>query len=154
MIVYDSKTVSRKSRYLVNAEAALIRKYMEQNLELGKTHNDIMNELQIKPATYYRHVKRIMDEDSKIWDKVHMDSAKYRAQQLIDSLLDCVNLCKQIINDPKSKPSDKIEAAKTLCLSQSHIYKIVESGPTFKVSLPLYPKNLSITDQNQNNETI
>ena len=99
---------------------------MEQNLELGKTHNDIMNELQIKPATYYRYVKRIMDQDAKIWDKVHIDSAKYRAQQLIDSLLDCVNLCKQIINDPKSKPSDKIEAAKTLCLSQSHIYKIVE----------------------------
>ena len=58
------KTVSRKSRFLVNAETALIRKYMEQNLELGKTHQDI-NELQIKPATYYRHVKRIINEDAK-----------------------------------------------------------------------------------------
>ena len=108
MIVYDSKNVSRKSRFLVNAETALIRKYMEQNLELGKTHQDIMNELQIKPATYYRHVKRIMNEDAKAWDKVHMDSAKYRAQRLIDDLLNCVNLCKQIMNDPKMK-SQRIE---------------------------------------------
>ena len=29
-----------------------------------------MNELQISEATYYRHVKRIMNEDAKIWDKV------------------------------------------------------------------------------------
>jgi len=110
MIVYDSKPVSRNSRFLVNAETALIRKFMEQNLELGKTHQDIMNELQIKPATYYRHVKRIIDQDSKIWDKVHMDSAKYRAQRLVDDLLSCVNLCKQIMNDPKEKAADRIEA--------------------------------------------
>jgi hypothetical protein len=37
----------RKPKSLVNAETALIRKYMEQNLELGKSHRDIMNELQI-----------------------------------------------------------------------------------------------------------
>ena len=78
---------------------------MEQNLELGKSHRDIMNELQISEATYYRHVKRIMDEDAKVWDKVHMDSARYRSQRLIDDLLNCVNLCKQIMNNPNEKAS-------------------------------------------------
>jgi predicted DNA-binding transcriptional regulator AlpA len=125
----------------MNAETNLIRKFMEQNLELGKSHNDIIQELGISRATYYRHVKRIMDEDAKIWDKVHMDSAKYRAQRLVDSLLNCVNLCKQIMNDPKARPVDRIEAAKTLCISEAQIYKIVENGPTFKVSLPIYPNN-------------
>ena len=43
-------------------------------------------------------------EKTQIWDKVHMDSAKYRATQLIDDLLNCVNLCKQIMNDRKSEP--------------------------------------------------
>ena len=125
--------MSKKSRSLVNAETALIRKFMEQNLELGKSHHDFMKELQISQATYYRHAKRIMDEDSKIWDKVHMDSAKYRATQLMDALLNCVNLCKQIMNDPKSRASDKIETSKTLCLSEAHNFKLVNEGPVFKV---------------------
>ena len=141
MRVYDSKIVSKKSRSLVEAECNFIRKFMEQNLELGKSHRDIMNELQISEATYYRHDKRIMDEDAKVWDKVHMDSAKYRAQQLIDALLNCVNLCKQIMNDPKSRASDRIEAAKTLCIAETNIFKIVNEGPVFRVSLPVFPNN-------------
>ncbi len=156
MRVYDSKiTVSKKSRNLVEAECNFIRKFMEQNLELGKSHRDIMNELQISEATYYRHVKRIMDEDAKIWDKVHMDSAKYRSQRLIDDLLNCVNLCKQIMNNPNEKPADRIEAAKTLCISEAQIYKIVECGPTFKPTLPIYPKNNNpeLTDNSNDDST-
>ena len=149
MIVYDSKTVSRKSRFLVNAETALIRKYMEQNLELGKTHQDIMNELQIKRATYYRHVKRIMNEDAKAWDKVHLDSAKYRAHRLMDDLLNCVNLCKKIMNDENAKPADRIEAAKTLCIAETNIFKIVNEGPIFRVSLPIFPKDKELTDNSE-----
>ena len=95
--------MSRKSRNVMNAETAVIRRYMEQNLPLGKGHNDIIKELGISRATYFRYVKRIQDEDAEIWDKVHMDSAKYRATQLMDALLNCVNLCKQIMNDPKSR---------------------------------------------------
>ena len=129
---------------------------MEQNLELGKSHRDIMNELQISEATYYRHVKRIMDEDAKVWDKVHMDSAKYRAQRLIDDLLNCVNLCKQIMNDERAKPDDRIEAAKTLCIAEANIFKFVNEGPVFKVSLPLYPNNNnqqeSISNNNNNDD--
>ena len=131
--------MSKKSRSLVNAETNLIRKFMEQELELGKSHHDIMNELQISQATYYRHVKRIMNEDSKIWDKVHIDSAQYRAVRLIEALQNTSNLCKQIMNDPKSRAYDRIEAAKTLCLSEGHIFRLVNEGPVFKVELPLYP---------------
>ena len=112
---------------------------MEQNLELGKSHRDIMNELQISQATYYRHVKRIMNEDAKAWEKIHMDSAEYRAQRLIDDLLNCVNLCKQIMNDESARPNDRLEAAKTLCIAESNIFKIVNDGPVFKVSLPIFP---------------
>ena len=140
--------MSKKARSLVEAECNFIRKFMEQNLELGKSHRDIMNELQISEATYYRHVKRIMDEDAKVWDKVHMDSARYRSQRLIDDLLNCVNLCKQIMNDENARPNDRIEASKTLCIAETNIYKIVEEGPTFRVSLPLYPNNQESINNN------
>ena len=94
-----------------------------------------------------------MDEDTKIWDKVHMDSAKYRAQRLVDSLLNCVNLCKKIMNDENAKVSDRIEASKTLCIAETNIYKIVEEGPTFRVSLPLYHNNNQESICNNNDST-
>ena len=37
----------KKSRSLINAETNLIRKFMEQNLELGKSHEDIIKDLDI-----------------------------------------------------------------------------------------------------------
>jgi hypothetical protein len=131
----------KKAKPLVAAETNLIRRFMEQNLELGKSHEDIIQQLGISQATYYRHVKRIMDTDAKLWDSVHMDSAKYRAQRLVDSLLNCVNLCKQLMNDEKARPDDRIEAAKTLCIAETNIFKIVNEGPVFRVSLPVFPNN-------------
>ena len=145
--------MSRKSRNVMNAETAVIRRYMEQNLPLGKGHNDIIKELGISRATYFRYVKRIQDEDAEIWDKVHMDSAKYRATQLMDALLNCVNLCKQIMNDPKSRASDRIEAAKTLCIAETNIFKIIQEGPVFKVSLPLFPKDNNQQESINNNNS-
>ena len=141
--------MSRKSRNVMNAETAVIRRYMEQNLPLGKGHNDIIKELGISRATYFRYVKRIQDEDAEIWDKVHMDSAKYRATQLMDALLNCVNLCKQIMNDPKSRANDRIEAAKTLCIAETNIFKIVNEGPVFKVSVYLFFLRIIISKNQQ-----
>ena len=45
------------------------------------------------------------------------------------------------MNDENAKVSDRIEASKTLCIAETNIYKIVEEGPTFRVSLPLYHNN-------------
>jgi hypothetical protein len=143
--------MSRKPKSIMNAETNLIRSFMEQNLELGKTHNDIIKELDIPRATYFRHVKRIMDEDAKIWDKVHMDSAQYRATRLIQHLEECINLCKQIMNDPNTSSRDKIEAAKTLCMSEAHIFKLVNEGPTFKTSIDVIKKS---PFDNNNQESI
>jgi hypothetical protein len=124
---------------------------MENNLEVGKSHHEICAELNISQRTYFRHVKRIMNEDSKIWDKVHIDSAQYRAVRLIEALQNTSNLCKQIINDPNSRASDKIEAAKTLCISETHIFKIVQDGPVFKMSLPIFHNNNNRQELNDNN---
>ena len=120
-------------------------------MQEGFFTNNIIKELGISRATYFRYVKRIQDEDAEIWDKVHMDSAKYRATQLMDALLNCVNLCKQIMNDEKARPDDRIEAAKTLCIAETNIFKIVNDGPTFKVSLPLYPNNNNNQELTDNN---
>ena len=61
------------------------------------------------------------------------------------------------MNDENTKVSDRIEASKTLCIAETNIYKIVESGPTFRVSLPLYHNNNnqqeSISNNNNNDNS-
>ena len=65
-----------------------------------------------------------------------MDSAKYRATRLMDGLFNCVNVCKQIRDSPNTKPDDRMEAARTICEAEANIFKLVNEGPTFRVSLP------------------
>ena len=84
---------------------------LEQNLELGLSHEDIIQQLNISRATYYRHIKRIMDQDAKIWDEVHMDSAKYTATRLLESLFNCINVCKEIRDSPNANPEERMEFA-------------------------------------------
>ena len=57
--------MSKKSRSQINIESNFIRQYMEQNLELGKSHEDIIQQLGISRATFYRHVKRIMNKTKR-----------------------------------------------------------------------------------------
>jgi DNA invertase Pin-like site-specific DNA recombinase len=73
-----------KARNVVEAENNLTRKMLEQNL--GCSHEEIMQKLNISRPTYHRHINTIYKEDAKIWDKVNIDSAKYRAAKLIQSL--------------------------------------------------------------------
>jgi DNA invertase Pin-like site-specific DNA recombinase len=69
---------------LVAAETNLIRKMLDQNL--GCSHEEIMQKLNISRPTYHRHINRIYKQDAKIWDKfIHLDSAS------LDSILNCVS---------------------------------------------------------------
>ena len=127
--------MSNKSRNLIAAETNLIRKYLDQRLELGKSHEDIMQELQISQATYYRYVKRIMEQDAQAWEKQYLDSAKYRAVQLLTDLQNCRNLCLKVAMDDKEHSRDRIEAYKTAAEASANIYKLVAEGPTFRVTV-------------------
>ena len=102
----------KKAITLVEAETNLIRKMLEQNL--GCSHEEIMPKLNISRPTYHRHINRIYKEDAKIWDKVHIDSAKYRATKLIQSLDECIDLCIEIRDNPKNRPDDRMEASRTM----------------------------------------
>ena len=143
-----------KSRVVVNAERNLIRQHMNHNLELGKTHNDIIQQLGIPRTNYFRRVKEIMNEDSKIWDKVNMDSAKYRASQLVQRLEECINLCKQVRDNPNEDSRTRMEASQNMCIAEAQLFKIIESGPTFRISIPLVNNNKTPELTDQNNETI
>jgi hypothetical protein len=136
--------MSKKARSLIAAETNLIRKMLEQNVNCS--HQEIMEKIQISRPTYHRYIRRMLTEDSKIWDEVHMDSANYRATRLMDSLFNCIKVFNEIMDSPNAKPDDRMEAARTICEAEANVYKLVLEGPTFKTTIKL-PSNESINKQ-------
>ena len=148
MRVYDNTIVSKKSRNLISAETNLIRKFLEQRLELGTSHEDIIQQLGISQATYYRHLQRIQRQDAEKWEKVYLDSAKYRAVQLLTDLQNCRNLCLKIAMDENVEYRDRMEGARTAAEASANIFKLINEGPTFRRSVGIKIKKLPF-DNNQ-----
>jgi hypothetical protein len=146
--------MSNKSRSQIEKETNLIRRFLENNLERGLGHEDIIKELGISRATYYRYVRRIYKHYEKVWDEIYLPSVKYRTVQLADCFNTCIQFCKEIMDDPNTKPSDRIEAAKTMCEAQANLAKLAMDGPTFRPSLRLSSpyNNHQELDNNSNKE--
>ena len=47
----------------------------------------------------------------------HIDSAKYRATMLLQSLEECYHINRQIATNEKNKPKDRIQASETMCFN-------------------------------------
>ena len=129
--------VPKNPRHVVQAQTQIIRQKMREH----KHDYEIIRELQIPEQTFYQYKRRIMKEDAKLWDKIIIDSAKYRALELIQLLEHTKNSCIEIANDPNTKPDDKIDALETACISQAHIFKIINEGPTFRITTPIFKHN-------------
>ena len=78
-----------------------------------------------------------MKQDSKLWDSIIIDNAKYRAVELIQLLEFTKNECIEIAKNPDTRTNDKIEALTTACVAQANIVKIINQGPTFRMNLPV-----------------
>ncbi len=59
----------------VESQSNIIRSMINDN----KTDTQIINELKMPVQTFYSYKKRIQKQDAQIWEKVHIDSAKYKA---------------------------------------------------------------------------
>ena len=120
----------RNSKQLVEARSIRIR-LMEDN----KSDRQIIQELGINNHTYYTYKSRIQKEDAHIWDRIHMDSAKYRATQFIKLLEECFLINRAIALSNKEDSRVRIEASKAMCEAAANIFKIVNEGSIFKPSL-------------------
>lgn len=129
--------VPKSPRHVVEAQTQIIRQKMREH----KHDIDIIRELQIPEQTFYQYKRRIMKQDTKLWDKVIIDSAKYRAVELIKLLEFTKNECVEIAKDPNTKPDDRIEALTTACVAQANIVKMINEGPTFRITTPIFKNN-------------
>ena len=129
--------MSGNARQIVEHQTNLIKqKFLEH-----KTDPEIIKELGILAPTYYKYKKRIQTQDAKLWDKNIIDSAKARAVELVQLLDYTKNLCLKIADNPTSFDKDRIEAARTACEAQVNILKLINEGPTFRLSLPVQRSN-------------
>ena len=132
--------MSKNFTQIVESKSNIIRGMINDN----KTDTQIINELKMSVQTFYSYKKRIQKQDAEIWGKVHIDSAKYRASRLIERLEECEILAVIIRDDEKNEPRDRLEAGKTACEAAANIYKLVNEGPTFRVSLPTNPHTINV----------
>lgn len=124
--------MSNQSIQVVNAQLNTIRTLMYDE-HLGD--REIVKRLNIPAPTFYDYKKRIHDEDSQIWDRIHVESTKFHVTQLISDLEDCRNLCLKIADNDKEPNRDRIDAYRTACEAKANIVKLLQEGPTFNTSL-------------------
>ena len=61
--------VPKSPRHVVEAQTQIIRQKMREH----KHDIDIIRELQIPEQTFYQYKRRIIQQDTKLWDKVIID---------------------------------------------------------------------------------
>ena len=91
-----------------------------------------------------KNFTQIVESKSNIIRGMIIDSAKYRASRLIERLEECEILAVIIRDDEKNEPRDRLETGKTACEAGANIYKLINEGPTFRVSLPTNPHTINV----------
>ena len=113
----------------------LIKRLMHEEF---KTDTEILKQLRISQSALYDYKLKIQQEDQRIWDLVHQDSSKYRAVQLLADLDRCRQECLKISTDKINVSArDRMEALKTSCEASANIFKLLNEGLSFNVSIPL-----------------
>ena len=126
---------------MANKPRDQVRREMDiiYNLMYGKPNlsdEEIIEQLQINERTFRRYKNRIEAQYSKVWEKESQDRARYAYAKFNRTLEYCYRETKKIIDDGRTKPSEKIEAIKTLDVLASQIAKLGKDGPIFTPQLP------------------
>ncbi len=119
------------SRQQVKAQEELIMNLINE----GYKDQEIIDKLNIPRTTYYHYKKRLQKEIAKKWDKVILDSAKFRAVQLIDSFEECYTFNKAVMENENVDWKTRIEASKIMCEANANIFKIVNEGLSVKPTM-------------------
>mgnify|MGYP003575456934 CR=1 FL=1 len=72
IIIYHNSNAKNFSQ-IVKSKSNIIRSMINDN----KTDTQIINELKMPVQTFYTYKRRIQEQDAQIWEKIHIDSAKY-----------------------------------------------------------------------------
>ena len=125
--------MANKPREQVRRELELIRKLSEDD---NLSDNEILEQLQISQPTLDRYKRRIRQQYIKAWERQDINRVEYTYIRFKNTLEYCYRETKKIIDNPGSKPMERIEAIKTLAVLDSQIATLAKDGPIFKPQLP------------------
>lgn len=120
--------MGRKSKNVVNAEINRLRRVLEST---DKPDFEVIEELKVKPATFYRYKNRILEQDKAAWLEVAKESLESAALKIKKKLDYAMKIYKDVADNAPDQRA-RIEAAKKLVECQIIFYRMLEKGPTSK----------------------
>jgi ACT domain-containing protein len=102
--------LGRKPSQQVNSEINRLRRVLETS---NKSDIELIEELQIKKATFYRYKETIREQDKEAWQEIAKESLEERSKKIMDAINFALTNFKDIAinsNDDRAK----IEANKNV----------------------------------------
>ena len=137
--------MANKPRSQVKHEMEIIEELMYGKPNLSD--KEIINQLQINDRTFRRYRNRIEEKNVKIWEKEAQDRSRRAHARLNMKLEYLARETKKIIDDNHNKPSERIEAIKTLDILEAQIATLAREGPVFRAQLPNKVVKIDSTEQ-------
>jgi ACT domain-containing protein len=109
-------------------------KLMKEIRKLLSIKNDyeIMKILGIPNSTFYRYKSKIYIEDKELWSKTMVEPLESRMLKIMGSLEESYRIYRQIAQDEKAKPMDRIRASRKMVDAQYNIMNLLKKGPNSK----------------------
>jgi hypothetical protein len=136
--------MGRRPFSVVNAEISRLRRYIEDNLD--KNDTEIMQELEIKPRTFYEYKQRIREQDKAAWHEM----AKETLEERNSKIMKAIDFAQKVNKEIAEKSPDhraRIEAAKQVIQNNVWAKELLEMGP--KIMPKLEAKVLTITNESE-----
>jgi hypothetical protein len=96
-----------------------------------KNDYEIMKILRMPNSTFYRYKVTIYEEDKEVWSAAMFEPLESRALAIYHVLQDSIRTCKQIADNKKTKPMDRLKACKRMVNDQYNILYLLKEGPNW-----------------------
>ncbi len=113
-----------KSKQVRNAEIKIISDLLDK----WKSDKEIMDQLKIPKATYYRYKASICEEDKELLKQIRANELEHRIIQVRNALEYCISVNRKICENSKDDDC-KIDASAMIIKAQMGLLNLMRSGP-------------------------
>jgi hypothetical protein len=96
-----------------------------------KNDYEIMKILRMPNSTFYRYKATIYEENKEVWSAAMFEPLESRALAIYHVFQDSIRICKQIADNKKTKPMDRLKACKRMVNDQYNILYLLKEGPNW-----------------------
>lgn len=116
-----------KSKQVRDAEIKIISDLLDK----WKSDKEIMEQLKIPKATFYRYKNSICEEDKILLDQIRTNELEHRIIQVRNSLEYCIAVNRKICENSKDEMA-VIDASSMIIKAQMGLLNLIHGGPNHK----------------------